>query len=182
MSMDELAARVGISKPTLYTFFSTKDELIIEAAMIDMRCLLAVVEDEQEEQTPLQRLSLLLQTILRLQIDEATMEPRPWSPEMFKFLCEHEETLNMMDRIDQAIVSLANEAIARGEIAPDFDSAAVVRLFYALTHSLNVGHKSIAGTPDPAIVAEQFAAFFVRGVSQYDLKAARNMETSGTPG
>lgn len=164
MSMEELAARVGISKPTLYSYFSTKDELIIMAAIQMMDQAMAMIDEHQQDYTPLQRLALFLRTILSYQVDQETMQPRPWRQEVLQFLQEHEESRQLLCRVDEVVVSLTNEAIAQGEIDPRFDAAMVVRVFYALTHTLNVGHKSTVGAPDTATIADIIAILFERGV------------------
>ena len=37
MSMDDLAAQVGISKPTLYSHFATKDEIIVATILREVQ-------------------------------------------------------------------------------------------------------------------------------------------------
>lgn len=164
MSMDELAARVGISKPTLYSYFDTKDALIVAAAMDKLGQVLEVLEETQSHHPPLQRLVLALKMIVQSQIDHKTMTLRPWTPELFAFLCEHEASYHLLDRIDTAIVALGRKSIEQGEIAADLDLAIVMRTFFALIHALNIGHKSKAGTPDPSTVADMLAKVFERGV------------------
>jgi AcrR family transcriptional regulator len=167
MSMDELAAQVGISKPTLYTYFATKDELIVKAAVNAMEEVIGVLDDaDQHATSPLQRIALLLQTTISRQIDQETMEPRPWRAETFEFLCNHEESAAVIRRMDETLDGLAQEAIDCGEIDPRLDKAMVVRAFYALLHALNVGHASISGPPDPTTIANMLATIFVKGVGK----------------
>ncbi len=165
MSMDELAAQVGISKPTLYSYFGTKDELIVQAAVRAMHKVLVVIEEAHHHQTPLQRLALILKTILQFQIGEnPNLEPRPWRAELFNFLSEQEESRTMMDRIDAGIVALVRAAIDRGEIRPGLDEATVTHTFYVLFLSLKERMCSSAGTPDPATLPEALASIFEQGV------------------
>ncbi len=164
MSMDEVATQVGISKPTLYSYFSTKDDLIIATVMRDMQQLIDIIEVEKAGKTPLQCLTRVLQTFLRCQIDEGTMTLRPWQQEIFYFICEHEETFEMIQQIDAAIVALIHQAIEQNEIDPALDPATVVRAFYAMTNALNVGHKSKGGMLNPSTCADMLTAIFERGV------------------
>lgn len=167
MSMDELASRAGISKTTLYSYFATKDELIIAAAVLTMNELLEVLEDKHEGLTPLQRLARLLSTIVQKQINQTTMEPRPWRSELFQFLCTHAESLALLQRLDEAVVSLTQEALAQKEIRPELDLATVVRLFYAFTHALNEGLFSIGGTPNLHTFPDHITTVFVQGVGAH---------------
>ena len=54
MSMDELAARVGISKPTLYSIFPTKEDLLVETIVHGMDRVAAVIQADQTQRSPLQ--------------------------------------------------------------------------------------------------------------------------------
>ncbi|NJN67842.1 MAG: TetR/AcrR family transcriptional regulator [Chloroflexaceae bacterium] len=99
MSMDELAARVGISKPTLYSYFDTKDALIVAAATRKLQQVLDVLGEEPSGQTPLQRLVLALKVIIQNQIDMQALTLRPWTPELFAFLCEHRRPTRSWTRL-----------------------------------------------------------------------------------
>lgn len=61
MSMDDLAAQVGVSKPTLYSYFGTKDEIVVAVAMRLINPLLLVLEADLIDQTPLERLTVFWQ-------------------------------------------------------------------------------------------------------------------------
>jgi AcrR family transcriptional regulator len=164
MSMDEVAAKVGISKPTLYSYFATKDELIVKAAASIIEQAIMMMEEVQQTKTPLQRLSYFLQLLIEFQLGE-DLVPHPWRAETFQFLCEHEESLTMLNRLDEVVVTLTEEAIMHGEIDPQMDKAIVVRAFYSLVHALNIGHLSLAGEPNTTTIARSLATIFDRGVS-----------------
>ncbi|NJN67843.1 MAG: hypothetical protein HC884_14605 [Chloroflexaceae bacterium] len=63
-----------------------------------------------------------------------------------------------------AIVALVQKSLDQGEIAADLDLAIVARAFFALIHALNIRHKSRAGIPNPATIADMLAKIFERGV------------------
>ncbi len=164
MSMDELAAMVGISKPTLYSYFDTKEELVVAALERTMQQVIAVLEVDVVGKTPLQRMKLLVRTILQFQIDEETQTVRAFKPDTFKFLCEHERTHALIQQLDLKVVSLAQEAVAQGEVAHELDVPMVVWAFYGVLNALNEGPMSKAGTPNLATLADALASIFERGV------------------
>ncbi len=164
MSMDELAARVGISKPTLYSFFSTKEEIIIQAAISSMEALITLIEAEQGHKTPLESLALLLHSIIQLQIDDETMALRPWTAELFHLLHTNQEALAYLERIDAAIICLIQAGIAQGEIDSTLDPATVIRAFYGLIHTPKIAPHSKGGEPNPKAIATTLTTIFVRGV------------------
>lgn len=166
MAMDEVAAMAGISKPTLYSHFSTKDDLVLTVAMQKMEQIVEVLEQDEPQVLPLKRLSLVLHKSIVSQLDDCATTIRPWKPELLEFLCEHEVSSKMLDRIDESIVALARDAIARGEVHDELELATFVRVFYAILHALNTGHFSQAGAPDPTTIADKLVGVFARGVAK----------------
>lgn len=164
MSMDEVAAQVGISKPTLYSYFATKEELVVTVAACEIHEVRAIIEEGEGKQTPLQRLRRLLFAVLSRQVEETTLEIRPMKPELFDLLCNHEESRALLDFIDESVVSLVHAAVAQGEIDPALDPPTVVRAFYALVHTFNIGNFSKGGDADPTQMAHTLATIFERGV------------------
>lgn len=85
MSMDELAARVGVSKPTLYNQFPTKEDLIAAMATQLIERTLALVAGERSA-SPLERLLRFLHTSVRLQVEHRTSTMQLWLPEIVDLL------------------------------------------------------------------------------------------------
>lgn len=164
MSMDELAAQVGISKPTLYSFFATKEELVVAAMLRAMQRLLVLIETDQAERTPLQRLTLILRTAMQQQIDECGTLPRSWTPDLSQLLNDHQEAISCLHRLDAEVVSLIHAGIQQGEIDPDLDPATVVWTVYALVGVPYLVQFSAGGAPDLAAATNTLALIFERGL------------------
>jgi AcrR family transcriptional regulator len=162
MSMDELAARVGISKPTLYAHFANKDELVIEAATREMKQMIALIES-QADRSPMDQLCFIMRQILQRQVQMHTLGIGPW-PEIFRLLCAHDEALGYMQRIGGDIVALVQQGIAEGEIDPDLDPEAVVRAFFGLASALHKWYVAAPGPSDPQRAADSLVEIFMRGV------------------
>ena len=164
MSMDELAAQVGISKPTLYSYFANKDELVVATTVREMEHLLALIEANSDGRTPLQRLTHLMRAIIHFHLDRTALAVRQLSPELIHLLQEHEESLACIRRIDSAIMALVQAAIAAGEIDPQLDPATVAPAFYALTTAPKLAQISKGLAPNPTAVVDTLVAIFERGV------------------
>jgi AcrR family transcriptional regulator len=165
LSMDELAARVGVSKPTLYSQFSTKEDLVMAMAAQVMERLFAVAADDgTAPRSPLDRLVDLLRTGLQAQLDRQVTAMQLWMPEIVHMLKSHQEHLDQICKIDAVVVSLVRQAMVRGEIDPRLDEMSIVRSFYALFMSPSVGRLSISGPPSPEAMAESVASIFRRGI------------------
>src|SRR5262245_50790536 len=167
MSMDELAAQVGISKPTLYSHFPTKDDLVVKTAVREMERFIALIESDADERSPLQHLMLVMRKVVRFQAEKDRMEPQSWTPELFQLLCSREEALSCIRRIDVAITVLVQAAIASGEIDPQLDPATVTSVFFALVGSLRHARFTRTGPPHPA-AGEMLTTIFERGVRARD--------------
>jgi AcrR family transcriptional regulator len=164
MSMDELSTQVGISKPTLYSHFTTKDDIVVATAVREMERLIALIEADADGRTPLQRLTWLMRTMIQLHSQEDSMGVRPWAPELFQLLCSREEALECMRRIDAAVITLIRAGIASGEIDPTLDPAMVAPAFYALTNALKLARFGKPAAPNPANAADTLTKLFERGV------------------
>jgi AcrR family transcriptional regulator len=163
MSMDDLAAYVGISKPTLYSHFPTKDFLVVKTAIREMERFIALIEADVDGQTPLQRLTTVMRKFITFHSQKESMEPRSWTPELFQLLCTDEEALGCMRRIDAAIIALIQACAAAGEIDRQLDPATVASAFFALASALRHARFARGGPPHPA-AGEMLLAIFERGV------------------
>lgn len=166
MSMDELATRVGISKPTLYSHFATKEDLIAAAFAQMLGRLLAVAEAHMEEQKPLQCLLTLLRTAVQMLLEDGATSYQPISPELIQLVRSRAETAECIQRLDAAVVQLIQRAIAEGDIDPELDFSAVVLAFLAFTQSPKLACLSQVKPSNPTVVAATLATIFERGVSR----------------
>jgi AcrR family transcriptional regulator len=163
MSMDELAAAAGISKPTLYAHFATKDELVAEAVTRDMRRMAEVLESHAGDHTPLQRLELVLRELLDRQMRAQAMGFGSMH-EIFRLVCERDEALEQMQRINRSIMGLVRAGMERGEIDAQLEPGAVVRAFYGMMSALPKGKISQLSMAEPLENPEGLVRIFVRGV------------------
>ncbi len=164
MSMEELAASVGVSKPTLYSQFPTKEDLVAAMAAQLLDRLFADVE-RAPGQSPLAQLLGLLRAIVLVQLEHSTTAMQHWMPEIITILERNPVTCQQLERVDRVVVELVRAAIAAGEIDPRADVASVVRVFYALLCAPSLGRRSITETPDPQAMADTVARIFLQGLA-----------------
>lgn len=166
MSMEELASRVGISKPTLYSHFATKEDLIVAAAAQAMQRLIDIIEADPTGQTPRQRLVLLLRTAVETMICEGGTSFRPISPEIIQLIRSREETLTCIRRIDAAVSHLIQQALAQGEINPALDPMTIALALHALLHAPKVEYFSEMdrATTSAQAIADTLATIFEHGI------------------
>lgn len=179
MSMDELASCAGISKPTLYSHFTNKEDLILAAVMGWFDQMELAVKSDPTPRTPLQELTFVLRTVVQLQIDNGALSPRPWSPELFQVIRHRQEVVARLHQVTIGISDLVKAAMQSGEINARLDPGTIVRVFFSLIHTLNspffkphLIDSAISSGPtalNPAIVADTLATIFEQGVRASDL-------------
>jgi AcrR family transcriptional regulator len=163
MSMDELAAQVGISKPTLYSHFTTKDDIVVETVVREMERFIALIESDASGQSPLQRLMLVMRKFIKLHAEKDRMEPQSWTPELFQLLCSREEALSCMRRIDAALIALVQAGVTEGQIDSQLDPPIIASAFFALASSLRHAQFTRATEPHPA-AGDMLMTIFERGI------------------
>lgn len=165
MSMEELAARAGVSKPTLYSQFTGKDELLVAIVSQSIDRIWAfVLESDAELISPLEQLLDLLRTTIRLQLEQHTMAFQVWLPEAMPVLEAHPASRERMMRVDRWMNDCVRAAMQAGEIDPQLDPTSVVRAFYALICSPGIGRRSLSITPDPQAMVETAVEIMRRGL------------------
>ena len=164
MSMDDLAARVGISKPTLYSIFPTKEDLLVETIVHGMDRVSAVILADQVQRSPLQRLMFILRTVIQMQVSKGALTPRPWSPEVIQLVCMRDEVVERMRANEATLVELIQQGIVAGEINLALDPVLILRAFYAILNALHLPYLGSMGAPNPSTVADTLVTIFERGV------------------
>lgn len=117
-SLDDVAARLGVSKPTIYHYLGSKDQVLLECVTIGLTQLLAAAEaSRQAPGTGADRLTAFLMRYAEVNMDDfgrcvirtddGALEPE--SRTRFRA---------MKRRIDTAMRELIAEGIADGSIAP----------------------------------------------------------------
>lgn len=165
MVMDDLALEAGISKPTLYSYFPTKDALVAATIARTINHVRALTEPSEAASSPMARLLRVLETVVQLQLHQRHEPIRMWAPEMGQLSCQHPEMLHAMRALDERISSLIREGIEQGEIDSTLDVPTLVRAFYAIVSAVHLmPHHSAAGEPNLATAAQTLVTFFTRGV------------------
>jgi AcrR family transcriptional regulator len=170
ISMDELAARVGISKPTLYSIFPTKEDLLVETIVHGMDRMAAAIQADQTPRTPLQQLIFILRTVIQMQVSKGALSPRPWSPEVFQLVCTREEVLERMRSNEAVLIDLIRQGITAGEINRVLDPILILRAFFALLNTLHLPYLGSMSIPESSAVVDTLVTIFERGVrvSEHD--------------
>jgi AcrR family transcriptional regulator len=170
MSMDEVAARVGIAKGTIYLHFPSKEDLVIALVKQSLANYIEMVE--QCAAMPLssrERLELILQ--------QAFGEDRQKQNQLFMTIFTGgnirketvEKEVSMLDfvsRLGKIIRGIVEEGKAKGEIRTDIATGVIVTTFIALTNHPRL-MKSLEEEPlPPEEVVKAVGQIFFQGIGQ----------------
>jgi AcrR family transcriptional regulator len=122
MSMDDVAARLGVSKATLYQHFPSKEELVINVIVRSMRRGEEFIQQQDPSLPALVRLERVMRNALEHQAELWTariMLPAASVPLHPLFQAQAQ-------RLNLALTQLVDTAKAEGDIAPHLSTAVIV--------------------------------------------------------
>ncbi len=125
MNMDDLAARIGISKATLYQHFASKEELVVSVLVQILRL---AEQDIQEESAPALPAMQRLESVLRRSLKRRMVL---WNANLTTLSfnkTHHPEYKKHFGYMTEAIGSLIDTAKAEGDIDPAISTAVLVRM------------------------------------------------------
>jgi TetR/AcrR family fatty acid metabolism transcriptional regulator len=170
MSMDEIAARVGIAKGTIYLHFPSKEDLVI--ALVKQTLTNYVEAVEQCAALPLssrERLELILQ--------QAFGAERQKQIQLFMTVFSsgnfRKETIDkevsmpdFISRLGKAIRITLEEGKANGEFRQDISTEVMVTTFVALTSQPRFNRYWEEDLLSPEELARAIGQIFFQGISQ----------------
>jgi AcrR family transcriptional regulator len=171
ITMEQIAARQGISKKTLYKYFSNKTQLVEEAVeerILEIGALIDSTAGDRSQTFP-QRLGRILGIVARqlaeigdtLIRDIFYRQPRLWE-KIDRFRREH---------IFAAITTLLEEGIRDGYVRTDIESRLVPTLFVNAAGAILTPAQIFALPAPPAVIFETFVRILLGGVLTEDGRA-----------
>lgn len=158
-SMEDLSARLGIGKSSIYHHVESKEALLRLA--LD-EALLALEQAEQDVRAmagpAVERLEILLRRSVQVLFDRL-----PYVTLLLRVRGNSEverQALTRRRRIDRLVAELVKEAVSDGALRPDIDPVVIARLLFgtvnSLTEWLKPGSKQTVGELEDVVVAVLF--------------------------
>jgi AcrR family transcriptional regulator len=161
-SMDELAARLGITKSAIYHHVSSKVELLRLALDRALDALFAVTE---EPGATTGRAIDRLEHVVRGSVQVLTAE-LPFVTLLLRVRGNspvEQEALQRRRRFDRIVTDLVRAAEEEGDVRPDVDPAVTSRLLFGAVNSLTEWYRPDRGL-DAAAVADALVAITFDGL------------------
>ena len=142
-SMEDLAARLGISKSAIYHHVSSKTELLRLAVDRALDALVAVVSQPQGD-TAVDRLESVLRGSVRVLVAEL-----PFVTLLLRVRGNTDAERRALTRrreLDHMLTALVQDAVAEGSLRPDIDPALTARLLFGTVNSLIDWYRPVSYT------------------------------------
>lgn len=177
-SLDEIAARVGISKGTIYLHFPSKEDLVLALLERGMRTLLASLDATLSEPgTPREKLQTLLHRVFgtlagqQFQVLQSLLQ----SPELASRLAERKQHMAaLLQEPARRLAAIFDEGKAAGEFDSSIPTPVLISLFGGLltprSYRQLVLHEGMA----PEEVERHLCSFFFKGIAIDSIKASAN--------
>ena len=166
MTMDDVAVAVGISKPSLYKHFKSKDELVSEAMIRLVDGALAYLEKLPETLGPVDRLRALLEWALRVRLDGGLPLMPSTSAQVRAMLTRNVRYMTRVLRLNKQLEQLVRSAKSLGQLRQDLPDAVILFSYYARTCDPTVEYLQLYAQMDKDAILENLIKVFFRGVCQ----------------
>lgn len=169
-SIDDIAARVGISKGTVYLHFASKDDLVFALLGRGMRQFVATLDAILSSAgTPREKLNAVIRQMYagmvsprRLQLVEAIFR----SPELHGRLMERRQKIDeLWDGPRSRVMALLEEGKATGEFDPDMPTPVMLGLFWGMLNPHHFRSLIVEEQVTSDIVVAHLCRFFFKGVA-----------------
>ncbi|AOY99672.1 TetR family transcriptional regulator (plasmid) [Cupriavidus sp. USMAHM13] len=131
MTMDDVAAEVGISKPSLYKHFKSKEDLVGEVMVRLVDGALEQLEAQPAGLTPAGRLRALLEWALRVRLGGGLPFLPSTSPHVRAMLTRNLRYVTRVLKLNKQLEGLVDEARRNGEFNADLPTDVILFSYYA---------------------------------------------------
>jgi AcrR family transcriptional regulator len=133
MTMDDVAGAVGISKPSLYKHFKSKEELVGEAMIRLLDGAIEQMAAMNAALTPVQKLSALLEWALRVRLGGGLPFLPSTSPHVRDMLMRNVKYMLRLVKLNRQLEALVKQAQKDGDMNADLPSDVILFSYYART-------------------------------------------------
>lgn len=167
-SMDEIAARVGIATATIYSHFSSKEDLMV-AAIFENKLQRVAQETKRIAEEPMKasdKLLKLFQFLInddffprRVQLAYALGD----SPQAQQALLTRKKTMSENTKLfSNSLVAIIEQGKVEGELRADIATTTMLKAFISVVRAQSVPDKLLSDTEDAP--AEELLNIYMHGI------------------
>jgi len=169
-SMDEIAARVGVAKGTVYLHFPSKEDLVVAILTRDLQKLLQAIETIiATDLTPYAKMESILQFIY----GEFFSKRAQWfsaihtSRETQQLFLEKKACMrDIWEQLSARMTSLLEEGKAAGQFDPTIPTAVMLEALFSLMSPRSYNRLIVSGQMAPEELARHLGQIYFKGISK----------------
>lgn len=167
MTVDEVAAEVGIAKASLYKHFPSKEDLAAAAIMRMMRRILDVVSSLPPEAAPLENLRSVARWVLQVKLagDMPTLPSQNSS--LRGNLMSNRDYMDGLTQISAYLGQWIEAAQARGELSQKLPVIAILYTFFARVFDPVVEFLQMGGAYTDEQISDMVVITFFEGINSH---------------
>jgi len=131
MTVDEVAANVGIAKASLYKHFPSKEDLAAAAMVRTLRHAQAYLERIAEETPPLEKLRQVVRWTMELKLAGEMPSLPSQNSSLRATLTRNQDYMNSLIEVSDRLGEWIESAQAQGSINPQLPAIAILYTLYA---------------------------------------------------
>jgi AcrR family transcriptional regulator len=161
MTMDEVAADVGIAKPSLYKHFVSKEQLVGAAMIRLIEGALDFVDQLPPAESPLAKMKLILGWALRVRLGGGLPYLPATSPQVREMLTKNMGYVTKVLKLNDLLSDIVARGKKAGELRTDLPDEVILFSFYARSCDPAVDYLRLYSALDnEAIIAHMITGCF----------------------
>jgi AcrR family transcriptional regulator len=169
MTMEDVAAGVGVSKATLYQHFASKEDLTATVMARMIRGFADQLASLDPRLPAVERLTSLIRLIVQFRFEAEKSQETPsvggLGASLRPIVAAHPRFQEQYDRLLTALCALIDQGKAEGDIRPDMPTRLLVQVLLALMRDFDYTECQSATDVTGATLATTIATIFTRGVA-----------------
>lgn len=166
MSMDDIAAEVGIAKGSLYKHFVSKESLAAAVMLRLLRRTREALDAQPSDLAPIVRLRGVLEWTLRERMSGGVPHLPSTSQPLRESLTRNREYVNLLMDVSERLGELIRQARDDGDIAARFSEAFLLYHFYSRSCDPTLEYLRAGGTLSDEEIIEQMVGATFEGLAR----------------
>jgi AcrR family transcriptional regulator len=161
MTMDDVAADVGIAKPSLYRHFESKEQLVCAAMIRLIDGVIDFVNQLPEDLSPRAKMKAVLEWALRVRLNGGLPYLPSTSPQVREMLTKNIRYVTRVLKFNGMLSDIVKRGKKLGELRNDLPDDVILFAFYSRSCDPAVDYlKLYSKLDDEAIVSHMVSACF----------------------
>lgn len=169
-SIDEIAARVGIAKGTVYLHFPSKEDLTVAIVMREIKQLIAEIEEiASTEGSAQSKLELILQRLYGRFVKRMQLLSGMFHSVALHQLKEHGKKIKVLwEQAAEIVQVIIEEGKAAGEFTEDIPTAVMVSAFFSLLSPGSYARLMLGEKIEGAELAKCLGRIYCKGIANLE--------------